>query len=250
MLADESFAPLSHDGSTEIGVLVCHGFTGSPRSMRPWAQRFIDEGWSVRLPLLPGHGTTWQDCNKYGWDHWLAADDAALRELNDRCAKVFVVGLSMGGGLALRLAQVHGEDVAGLVLVNPMVISTKFAWNLLPVLSKVVPSVKAIGNDIAKPGVQELAYGRTPVRALASARLGFNTVRAELAKVIQPIRIYSSIQDHVVEPVNGPLILRGVSSSRAERIELKDSYHVATMDHDADQIFDGSVEFIKSVAGR
>jgi carboxylesterase len=241
--------PLSFDGSTDIGVLVCHGFTGSPNSMREWANHFIAQGWSVRLPLLPGHGTSWQEANRTTWDQWYATDEEAFTELRSRCDKVFIVGLSMGGALALRLAETHGDDVAGLVLVNPMVTSTKFAYKLLPALSRVVPSVKALGNDIAKPGVQERAYDRTPVRALASARLGFAAVRADLGKVTQPIRIYNSLQDHVVEPVNGFMIMKGVSSSRAERIELNDSYHVATMDYDAPQIFEGSVEFIKSVAG-
>jgi len=241
-------SPAQHDGSADIGVLVCHGFTGSPHSMRPWTQHVIDQGWSARLPLLPGHGTNWRDANRTTWQDWYGAVDAAFTELKNRCAHVFVFGLSMGGTLALRLAEQHGPDVAGIVLVNPAVIMLRWDAKFLPLLGKVLPSVPAIGDDIAKPGVSEGAYDRTPVRAAASLRLLQATVRAELGKVTQPVRLYHSANDHVVEPVNSAMILDGISSTDVEEIVLEESYHVATLDHDAERIFDGSVEFVKRIA--
>jgi len=242
------FEPLSHDGSTEIGVLVCHGFTGSPRSMRPWAEHLIGQGWSIRLPRLPGHGTTWQDANRTGWRDWYGAVDSAFGELRSRCTKVFAVGLSMGGALALRIAEQHGDAVAGLVLVNPVVVVPGIQFRLVPMIAKIVASVPAIGNDIAKPGVDEGAYPRTPVKAAASMKQLLALVRSDLRHVTQPLRMYSSANDHVVDPRNGPLIMKSVSSPLAERIVLTDSYHVATIDNDAERIFTGSVEFIKQVA--
>jgi carboxylesterase len=241
-------SPTRHDGSTDIGVLLCHGFTGSPHSMRPWAQHVIAQDWSVRLPLLPGHGTHWRDANRTTWQDWYATVDAAFAELTDRCAKVFVFGLSMGGTLALRLAEQHGPDVAGLVLVNPAVIMLRWDAKFLPLLGRVLPSVPAIGNDIAKPGVLEGAYDRTPVRAAASLRQLQATVRGELGKVTQPVRLYHSANDHVVEPVNSAMILQGIASTDVEEIVLDDSYHVATLDHDAERIFSGSVDFVKRLA--
>lgn len=237
-----------HQGSEEIGVVVCHGFTGSPHSVRPWAQHLATQGFSVRLPLLPGHGTDWRDCNRTTWTDWYGAADGAFEELKRRCAKVFVCGLSMGGTLALRLAQEHGEDVAGVILVNPAVIMLRWDTKLLPVLARLVPSVAAIGNDIAKPGILEGAYARTPVRAAASLRRFQNVVRADLGRVTQPLLVFHSVHDHVVEPVNSELVLRGVSSKDATEVLLEDSYHVATLDHDAPRIFDGTVEFIKRLA--
>jgi carboxylesterase len=242
--------PFQHDGSTEIGVVVCHGFTGSPHSMRPWAQRLAAEGWSVRLPLLPGHGTHWKDANRTTWTDWFGAVDQAFEQLKARCERVFVCGLSMGGGLALRLAEVHGHDVAGVVVVNPSVIFVRWDAKLLPVLAKVVPSVKAIGNDIAMPGVIEGAYDRTPVKGAAQLRLFHAVVRAELAKVTQPLLLFRSANDHVVEPVNSQIVLDGVKSSDVEEVVLDKSFHVATLDHDAPRIFEGSVDFIKKISGR
>ena len=112
--------PWSHDGGP-VGVLVLHGFTGSPRSMRPWAEHLAEAGFTVDLPRLPGHGTTWKDMQVTRWDDWYAEADRSLTALRERCATTFVVGLSMGGSLSLRLAEKRPDDVAGLVLVNPAV---------------------------------------------------------------------------------------------------------------------------------
>jgi len=239
----------SHDGSADIGVLVCHGFTGSPVSMRPWADHLATQDWTVRLPLLPGHGTHWKDANLTSWHDWYGTVDAAFAELKSRCANVFVCGLSAGGTLALRLAEVHGSEVAGLVLVNPAVTMLRWDAKLLPVLGRILPSVAAIGNDIKKPGQNEGAYDRTPVRAAASLRLFQKLVSADLAKVTSPVLVFRSANDHVVEAVNTELVLAGIGSADKREVVLADSFHVATLDNDAPQIFAGSVEFIRERTG-
>jgi carboxylesterase len=249
-MADIDTTPFEHDGSTEIGVVVCHGFTGSPHSMRQWAQHLAGEGWSVRLPRLPGHGTHWKDANRTTWQDWYGTVDKAFVELKGRCARVFVCGLSMGGGLALRLAEQHGKDVAGVVVVNPSVILVRWDAKLLPVLAKVLPSAKAIGNDIAMPGVFEGAYDRTPLKAAVQLRLFHSVIRADLGKVTQPLLLFRSANDHVVEPVNSEIVLKGVKSSDVEEVVLDRSYHVATMDYDAARIFEGSADFIKRLGAR
>ena len=98
--------PYSADGGS-TGILLLHGFTGSPKSMRPWAERMSAEGHTVRLPRLPGHGTRWQDMNLTRWEDWYAEADRAFLELQKSCERVFVFGLSMGGTLTLRLAERH-----------------------------------------------------------------------------------------------------------------------------------------------
>ncbi|WP_246001573.1 alpha/beta hydrolase [Allorhizocola rhizosphaerae] len=241
-------SPFAHDGSTDIGVLVCHGFTGSPHSVRPWARHLAEQGWTVTLPLLPGHGTDWRDCNRTTWTDWYSAVEAAFAGLKQRCDRVFVCGLSMGATLALRLAERHGDDVAGIVLVNPAVIMLRWDTKFLPVLGRLIPSVPAIGDDIAKPGIREGAYPRTPVRAAASLRRFQAMVRADLARVAQPLLLFHSANDHVVEPVNSDMVLKGVSSRDKHEVVLHDSYHVATLDHDAPRIFDDTVDFIKRLA--
>jgi carboxylesterase len=237
--------PFIHDGSGEIGVLLCHGFTGSPQSLRPWGEHLAAEGLTVRCPRLPGHGTDWREMNRTRWTDWYGRVTDELDELASRCATVVVGGLSMGGALALRLAQQRGPSVAGLVLVNPSVITLRREMALLPVLSRVVASLPPIGNDIAKPGVTELAYDRTPLRAANSLRQLWRVVRGDLFRVTQPVLLYRSAVDHVVETVNSQIVLRSIASTDTTEVVLPDSYHVATLDNDAPTIFAGSAGFAR-----
>ena len=236
--------PFHHDGS-DVGVLLCHGFTGTPQSLRSWGEYLADRGYSVRLPLLPGHGTTWQDMNQTRWEDWYAAVDAAFRELHEACERVVVCGLSMGGALALQLAQAHGPRISGLVLVNPAVKFEDPRTLLLPVLKHVVGSLGAIGNDVKKPGVTELAYTRTPLKAAHSQLVAWQSVVRDLPEVTQPLLLLRSPQDHVVPASSSALILSRISSLDVTEILLEDSYHVATIDNDAQRIFDESAKFIE-----
>lgn len=240
--------PFSHDGG-DVGVLLCHGYTGCPQSLRPWAQALAGAGYTVRLPLLPGHGTHWQDLNRTRWTDWYAAAASALDDLRGRCRNVVVGGLSMGGGLALRLAAQRGTDVAGLVLVNPAVTAEDPRLRLLPVLQYLLPSLPGIGSDIKKPGVTELAYSRNPLRALYSMTQLWADIVPDLPRVSQPLLLLRSLEDHVVPAASSALILRQVSSADVQEVLCEDSYHVATLDNDADLIIKQSLAFVERVAG-
>lgn len=239
--------PFSHDGS-DIGVLLCHGFTGTPQSMRPWGEYLADRGYTVRVPLLPGHGTTWQEMNATTWDDWYGCVDAAFRELHQSCKRVVVGGLSMGGALALHLAQEHGPRIGGLLLVNPAVKAEDPRLRLVPVLKYFVGSLDAIGNDVKKAGVTELAYGRTPLKALHSMLNGWPSIVRDLPEVTQPVLLLRSTEDHVVPASSSALVLSRISSRDVTEILLEDSYHVATLDNDAPRIFDESAKFIDRLA--
>lgn len=227
----------------DVGVLLVHGFTSSPASLRPLAEHLAGAGFRVDAPLLPGHGTTWQDMARTGWQDWYAEAERAYVALAATCRAVVVVGLSMGGGLALRLAERY--DVAGVVLVNPSVGSRDPKMRLLPVLSRLVPSLPAIGDDIAKPGVTEYAYDRTPLRAAASMRGLWRDVTAGLSLVTAPLLLFRSVTDHVVDSSSAATILRSVSSPERTEHLLHRSYHVATLDYDADEIATRTEAFVR-----
>lgn len=241
--------PFEREGG-RVGVLLCHGFTGSPQSLRPWGDHLAEHGLSVSCPRLPGHGTRWQDMNDTRWPDWYGEVDRALSALRDRCDEVFVGGLSMGGTLAIRLAEQHGAAVAGLILVNPSLATERWDVKLLPVLSKVLGSRPGVANDIKKPGSREVAYDRLPLKAALSLQELWATTRADLARVEQPILLFRSREDHVVEALSGRLLLAGVGSSDVQERVLEDSYHVATLDNDAPAILSGSVDWISARARR
>ena len=239
--------PFSAAGG-RVGVLLCHGFTGSPASMRPWAEHLAAAGFTVELPLLPGHGTSWQDMQPTRWTDWYETVEQALLQLRQRCDQVFVMGLSMGGTLALRLAQQHGDAIAGVVLVNPSVHSRNRTLLLLPLLRHVVAAVPGVCNDIKKPGQDEIAYPKMPLQALYSLTQFWRLVTSDLPKVKQPLLVFASSVDHVVEPSNAREIVSSVSSADVTLKSLPNSFHVATLDNDASTIFEGSQAFIDRVS--
>ncbi|MDR1767878.1 MAG: alpha/beta fold hydrolase [Propionibacteriaceae bacterium] len=235
-------------GDGDIGVLFCHGFTSSPWSLREWALTTLAAGYRVSLPRLPGHGTTWRELHATGWEDWYACVDREFRVLRRDCRQVFVAGLSLGGALALRLAEKHPDDVAGLLLVNPAVAAANPAAGLAGLLQWVLPSVKSIGSDIAMPGVEEHAYDRTSVKATASMLRLWTHIRSCLDLVTCPLLLFRSATDHVVPKASSDFILSHVSSQDiAERVLLR-SYHVATMDYDKQQIFSQSLAFLRDHA--
>ena len=127
MTIDEHAAPLSIEarpeltGGRRVGVLLSHGFTGSPASIKPWGQHLGALGYGVEVPLLPGHGTSWEQLNTMTFSDWYAEITRVFESLRSSHDVVVVGGLSMGATLTLRLAADHPDAVAGVVVVNPVV---------------------------------------------------------------------------------------------------------------------------------
>lgn len=245
--AEEFRHPGVGDNAT-TGVLLSHGFTGSPYSMRPFAEYLADQGFGVAVPRLPGHGTSWRELNTTRWQDWYAVLDNELERLRKEHKKVVVGGLSMGACLALRLAEEHGTDIDGVVVVNPSVSTEDPRRAILPLLQLVVPSVSAIADDIKKPDTTEHAYDRTPLKALYSLSQLWKITRDNLAKVTQPLLLFRSVTDHVVEPSSSRRVLQGISSRDVTETLLENSYHVATLDNDAPRIFADTAAFVTRVS--
>ncbi len=242
--------PFAFDGPPDgtVGVVLCHGFTGCPSSMRPWGEHLAAAGLAVAGPRLPGHGTRWQDMNVTGWEDWYAELERTFDSMLAKVPTVFAMGLSMGGTLCLRLGEQRGAELAGLVVVNPSLATERRDAKLLSLLSRVLPSMPGIGSDIKKPGVTEQAYDRTPLKAAYSLSQLWKITRADLGRLTQPVLLYRSRTDHVVEPVSGRLLVEGASAVEVREVILEDSYHVATLDNEAQLIFDGSVDFVRTHA--
>ena len=240
--------PFSHRGS-DTGVLLCHGFTGSPYSMRPWAEHLAAAGLSVEAPLLPGHGTVWHDMNLTTSDDWLAEVERVLLDLASRCGEVFVMGLSMGGALSLRLAQRHPGLVRGVVLVNPsLAVEDRRLPVIAPVrrlVSRVMPSTPGLGCDVSKDDTTEGGYDRVPTAAAATLPKLWREVQEGMSGLRAPILAYRSTQDHVVGPRSLRILARRAVNTGLTIHLLHDSYHVATLDHDAAVVFDGSLAFVR-----
>jgi carboxylesterase len=238
--------PYSATGDAR-GALVLHGFTGNPQSMRGLALALADAGFTVELPLLPGHGTDIADMLPTRWPEWCEAADDAFTALAARCDVVAVVGLSMGGSLAVWLAE-HHPEVAALSLVNPLVIppdtaTTGFIEGMIDAGDEIAPG---IGSDIALEGSVEAAYPDLPLRAALSLFEGVEEVEAKLGSVTCPVLVFTSKQDHVVDPKSSDMLVERVKGP-IEQVVLERSYHVATLDYDKDEIEARTVEFLTGV---
>ena len=226
-----------------IGVLLIHGFGGSPRSLQELAQRCAGAGYTVALPLLAGHGRTPEDMEASRWTEWTADAEQAYEWLRARTDRVFVCGLSMGGTLALWVAERHPE-VAGLVSINTF-IRHPLERVMLSIGRLRIPRwVKAIGDDAKAEGVDERAYDRIPMRSTRELALLSREVRAGLSRVMCPALLFSSMVDHVVPPANQREIYAAIGSADKTFVELHDCYHLATMDCEKERVFAGTLDFI------
>jgi carboxylesterase len=231
------------------GVLVLHGFTGNPQSMRPLAEAVAAAGFTVDLPLLPGHGTSIEDMVPTRWEDWSGAAEAAYQALASRCDKVVVSGLSMGGTLTCWLAERHPE-IAGIALVNPLVQApdADFRDGIRSLLDTGTEVFDAIGSDIAMEGATEAAYPGTPLAPVLSLFDAADQVAAALADIRCPVLLLNSREDHVVDPVSGDVVERNAGGA-VDRVMLERSFHVATLDFDAPIIEERVVAFALDVLG-
>lgn len=236
-------------GDCEVGVLFVHGFTGSPVALRDWAERTAAAGYRVRVLRLPGHGTSWQELAVTSWQDWYATVDRELTDLLAQCDRVFLASLSMGGALSLMAAQRRPDDVAGLILVNPGLTSTNPATSLAGLLKHVVKSVPGIANDATIP-IDEGAYERTPIASVHELTKLWGELRPYLDLVQCPLLIFRSEVDHVVTPASVEMIKRQASSTEITEHVLRNSYHVATMDAEAEFIFEESLRFLAAQSQR
>lgn len=232
--------------NARTGILFIHGFTGAPASMRPWAEYAHNLGYTVALPLLPGHGTKPEDLNKVKWEEWPAEAEKYLLDLFASCDRVFIAGLSMGGGTTLNLAEKYSSKISGIILVNPMIHVPRISPLMARAVSFVQKLKSSVGDDIKRPGITEYGYDALPTVGLYELLKMLKITRANLAKVECPTLLFHSVEDHVLPVSNTEIILAGISSAQKQRVELLNSYHVATLDFDAELIFENARIFIET----
>ncbi len=191
----------------KIGVLVIHGFTGSPVSIAPWAKFLNKSGYTVSAPLLPGHGSRWQQMNQTTWQQWYDEVEKSFLQLKQSCDRVFIAGFSMGATLALRLCQIRGSEVEGLIVLNPSVHDRRWFMKLLPVLKFLIGSVAKGPTDVAAPNPPLHSYARTPLKALDSLRNLWKLVERDLYLIDLPIMVAYSVNDHAVDPENSMTVI-------------------------------------------
>jgi carboxylesterase len=236
--------PFCFDGGAD-GVLMVHGFSGSPASMRPMGEWFAAQGLTVAAVRLPGHGTSIEDFKRHRWPEWAAAVAEGLADLRSRCTRLIVLGQSMGGALAVHAAAERPDDVDGLVLCSPYLFDRRLAF--APIGRLFLREVKGVGSDIKKEHVDETAYERLPVEAILTMASFLKVARRALPRVRTPALVFRPGEDHAIPKGNPERVYEGLASSRKELVDCPNSYHVVTLDHDAPMVQQRTLELVGSL---
>jgi carboxylesterase len=231
-------------GDGPVGVLLVHGFSGTPQAMRPLGQYLADRGLAVEGIRLPGHGTTWQDLNSHTSKEWTEAVQGGFAKVARGSRKVFIVALSFGAALALDFAARRPDDVAGVVTLAGLVYTKDPRRVLAPLIRRLTASVAGVGNDIADAAAREIVYDRLPTSAAHQMLRFIRGARATLPNVRCPILVMHSMNDHTVHPGNAQVIFDTVASQDKELVWLDNGYHVVTLDLDKHEVFERTHDFI------
>jgi carboxylesterase len=227
------------------GCLLLHGFTSCPFELRLLGDHLQNEGYTVSIPLFPGHGTSPRDLKGCSWMDWYETAKQALFELRKTCQTVYVIGLSMGGSIALHLSAHY--EVDGIVALAPgLYLKNKLSF-LSHILYPFYPySKKWLGPDI-KAAVETITYDKIPVRSLSELLYMFKHLRDDLADINAPLLIIHAKKDHVIDGKSAQEIYKKVSSKNKRILSLKNSYHIITLDVEKEQVFRETLNFLKSL---
>jgi carboxylesterase len=225
----------------QIGILISHGFVGTPQSVRYLGEYLASEGYTVYGVRLKGHGTQYEDMENCSYQDWIQSLEDGYSLLQKHCREIFIIGQSMGGTLTLNLAQ-RFKSISGIMLINAAIIS------IPPMERYKIKQVPRFVNegapDIKAQDVHEITYSKTPVRSIHQLFALMAETSDKLDSVTCPVLAFRSEEDHVVPPENTKYILSSIQSKIKEVVPLYNSYHVASMDNEKEFIAEQCSLFI------
>jgi carboxylesterase len=224
----------------QIGILLIHGFTATTAEVRLLADNLSKQGYSIRAPLLPGHGTTPGLLNKTTYHHWLENVEEAYALLHHKCQTVFIAGESMGAILSLYLAEKH-KEIAGVICYSPA-ISVHYLWVSL--------FARFFISEIPKTGPSDTlpwkGYKVNPTRASAELFKLQKIVKNDLGKIQQPVCVFIGGKDIRISPKSGEYILDHIKSLRKEIHLFENSPHCMILAQDLPDITKRTLAFIQN----
>jgi len=245
--------PFDLVGDGSAGVVVIHGFTGTPFEVRYLGDQLARAGFAVRGVLLPGHGTTIDDLDRTTWRDWAEHVERAIDAMRLRYRNVAVVGQSLGGLLALHAAA-HRPDIACVAtLAAPLWLA-----GLSARVAKLVRAGKMPLRSIPKLGGSDVrdkrakaanpCYDAIPIKALAELLEFMDVVPGELARIAQPVLVLHARQDHTAPAA---CAVRIAEETRATRLRiLPRSYHLIAVDVERDIVAAEVTTFVRHFTQR
>lgn len=228
--------PFLYSGGSR-GVLLVHGFTGSPAEMRLLGKHLHEQGYTVFAPRLCGHGTCPEDLSETSWQHWYSDVEDGYQLLNSMCSEVNVIGQSMGGLLSFLLATEYA--VKRIVSLSTPIYIADRRLPLLPLYSffqSYVPKRRRRYSDLARE--YAIGYELTPLKSLSSLIDLIRHVDYLLSRIKQPVLVIQSKAEHTVRPESAQYIYDSVGTKVKKLVWLERSGHVLTLDQDRQKVFE------------
>ncbi|SDW46888.1 carboxylesterase [Marininema mesophilum] len=232
----------------KTGILLIHGFTGTPSELSPLGRFLHKQGYTVHAPLLAGHGTTPEDMNTTTWPDWWKSTQEGYQRLKESgVEEVIAIGLSMGGCLVLNLART--ESLSGVVpLCAPIWLKDKRA-HLTGLFQYWMPYRKRGGDKPAHIEDYLVAYDRTPLKCIVSLRKFIRYLRPRLSKVTVPALVVQAEKDETVVPKSASYIFEAIESEDKDIRWFAKSGHIITVDKERERLFTEIDTFVKRVTG-
>lgn len=233
--------PFLFSGGTN-GILLIHGFTGTPAEMRLLGERLHAAGYTVLGIRLAGHGTSPHDMIQTNWRHWYASALDGLTFLRGLCTSIQVVGLSMGGLLALKLAAEYPVDSVA-ALSTPVFLANK-RIKFLPLYKLFWRFVPKKSRDYDIDPQYFIGYDTTPLSCLSSLLELIRIVCDDARRIPCPVLLVQSKRERTVKPASAPYLLERIGSPQKEIFWLEKSGHVVTIDIERETVFRKITEFM------
>ncbi len=237
--------------NTDTALLMVHGFTASPSELLPIAHIISNSmGWDVYGPLLPGHGETPQALNKMSWSNWYAALENSMREMRPNYDKIYLVGLSMGALLVLKMGT-QELGIKGIVSINAPIFTKSMLldWGIIEVLKYFIPLWPKKKSDLedylSKQG--RFAYSFYPLVAMSSMNELRKQAKKQVRNIKSPVLIVQSQLDENVSLKSAIFLARELGQAQDDIIMLPRSTHIATMDREKEDLAQAIIDFIKNI---
>jgi len=238
-------------GSGTRAIVLLHGYNDSPQTMRSPAAALHAAGWTVYVPLLPGHGRSLQAFAESRADQWIDAARDAVRDAQSRHRQVAVGGLSLGGAIATILAAEQPAVVAAVLFAPFLVHSRRLGviaalWPLLTLVVKYMTGGNTI-RSIRDPDARArlIAYGCSTPRLMREVQHVVREARAALPQVRQPVWIAQSSDDYRIPVSEAQVAFDHLGSSDKHLHWTTGNGHVITVDYGHDELSAEAMRWIE-----
>ncbi len=242
--------PFLFPGDRRTGVLLVHGFTGTPKEMRPLGEFLNQQGYTALGVRLFAHATRMEDMRRARWEDWFASVEDGWHLLRGLTDRIVICGLSMGGVLSLLFGSRY--PVRGIVAMStPYRLPDDPRLKVLPVMQHLVPYLDKGPPDHYDPDAfkEHISYEKNPSHGILELTELLAEMRAALPQIHVPTLVIHSRNDRYVPLHNGEAIYNALGAPQKRRLWVEKSGHVVTREPDHPKVFAAIADFLQEMDG-